>query len=155
MKKKILIVEDNLMELERIHNTLKDGGYDGKRASGIAGAEELIKEEPSQSFDCLIVDLNMDNTFLPDTLKPKTHGGSLTGWVWLYNVAKPILTNNPKIIIYSAFAKELEEEIFNDTTDDKEREYFDTVTVISKTAEINGSKILLEKINELLNRKKK
>jgi len=166
MRKTILIVEDNLVTLEITANALKNDGYDIIKVSGIAGAEDYFPGKILyQPFDCLIIDLNMDNTYLTSSngdaeetkrLKKKTHGGALTGWVWLYNYARSIINKNVKIIIFSAFIDELEKEMLpsNNKVTNEERAYFKSIEIVPKTEAINSNTILVDKVNEIFNRKK-
>ena len=166
-KKNILIIEDNYVSSADIAGVLRDGGYEVKAADGIAEADELLTNWNDNSFDCLIIDLNMNNTHLPDDLKDKTLGGVLTGWIWLYNVAKPIFesypdTEIPKIIIYSVFAEDLNKRMNSvrekmnnkSTTDidkkkiDEELKYFGRVEFIEKTKPNS----FLEDFNKVINK---
>ena len=145
--KRVLIIEDNYGVLEENQALLKANGYTVTLASSTDRAEQSIEKAETNPFDCLIIDLNMSNEFLDDGLRKKTHGGSLTGWVWLYNIAKPKLHNNPKIIIYSEFLIELDEEMKNSS--EEEREYKDSFVTIAKADAVNGVDILLNKVNEV------
>ena len=155
MKRKILILEDNLVELETAFNELsKDNIYDVETTSDTAEADDQIENGKGKLFDCLIIDLNITNEYLDDSLRSKTHGGSLTGWVWLYNVAKKDIRNDIKIIIYSEFIKELTDEMEdNKNINDKEIEYFNNIKLISKADAVNGSDHLLEEVNNLFRKK--
>ena len=151
MAKKILIIEDNLAELEVSAAELAKGDYNVIKVSSIAKAGDAIKA--NKPIDCLILDLNISNEFLPDGLKHKAHGGSLTGWVWLFNIAKPDLTNDPKIIIYSEFIDELEEEM--ETASSEEQEYYKCVVPVTKTKAVNGKEYLLQEVNKLWSQRDK
>jgi len=140
--KKILILEDNLVELENTAVEMREAGYEVFEASSTAEADDLLEQK--KPFDCLIIDLNISNKFLDNDLIPKTHGGSLTGWVWLYNVAKPEFENSPMIIVYSEFIREIEENM--ESASDEEREYFKNVSTISKAAAVYDSGLLLQTI---------
>ena len=148
-----MIIEDNLEELDTTATALKKGGYNVVKVSGIAKAEDLIKEENEDLPDCLIIDLNMSNEFLEENLKPQTHGGSLTGWVWLYNIAKPMLTNNPQIIIYSEFISELEEAINPKNEDEFNYYHSKSIFRTSKADAVNGSNHLVDEIKRLFEKK--
>jgi DNA-binding NarL/FixJ family response regulator len=157
--KKILIIEDNLVELENIAADLKlkRGGYSVFKASGIDKAEELLVMWNEEPFDCLIVDLNMSNEYLEgDTLKRKTNGGSLTGWVWLYHVAKPIFDDvkkSPRIIIYSEFINELKE--YMESASEEEYKYYKGALTISKTNTATEPELLLKMVDELLDKRER
>ena len=148
--KKILFLEDNLVELQAGGDELRKSGYNVMLVSTTAKAEDLLKN--GHIFDCLIIDLNMNNSYLPDSLKHKTHAGSLTGWVWLYYIAKPLFKNHPQIIIYSEFIDELLDEM--ETADDDMEDYFKNIKTISKSDTVNRSKNLVKEVSGLFDRRK-
>lgn len=167
MAKRILLVEDNLTDLDRATQVLQEGGYNVTKVKGISAAEELLQTE--RKFDCLIIDLNMKNTYLkpegftldsPEAkaLRDKTCGGSLTGWVWLYNIAKFILETKHsgiKIMIHSEFIGDLDEEMNKNTTPKEEYDYYNSIPTVLKSKAINGLKILLEEVDILFNVRRK
>jgi hypothetical protein len=160
--KKVLVLEDNLVELDAVSDELSCADYRVLKASSTAKADDLLKRE--KLIDCLVIDQNISNQYLSSDLRILTHGGSLTGWVWLYYVAKPILTNKPKIIIYSEFINELELEIetaketLKNVGEEESKsiteklEYYYSVIRISKTETVNGTKNILEEVNRLFNK---
>jgi hypothetical protein len=149
--KKILFVDDNLRELENGQKELKSAGFECDTARGISDAEELLKAD---KYDCLIIDLNMDNTHLPDEYKGETDGGALTGWVWLYRVVKPLLSAGPstKFLIYSAFIDELEERIKSSDCQHDERVFFNRAQIkcTTKANAVNGINVLTENVKCVL-----
>jgi CheY-like chemotaxis protein len=159
-EKRILIIEDNLFELENISKVLKNEGYSVNKVANTAKADDLLEKHNDKPFDCLIIDLNMNNGYLSKELKSKTYGGALTGWVWLYDIVKTKrIVNNPKIIIYSEFISELEECINNENNvNEEERDYFynsKKVKTLSKADVVNNPELLLEEVNKLLGKKER
>lgn len=61
-----------------------------------------------KKIDCLIVDLNMDPAGLTDEQANQTHGGLLTGWIWLrdyvFNVRQDM---RQRTIIYTDYMEQL------------------------------------------------
>jgi CheY-like chemotaxis protein len=149
--KKILFLEDNLGELERASNELIRNNYEVHLASSTDKADDLIKLYGNTFFDCIMLDLNMRNTYLPPALQQLSHGGSITGWIWIYHVMKAKCTNDPKIIIYSEFLTELQDHI-NDA-DGVEVDYFRKVTLITKAQAVNGTSALINEVKKLLRQK--
>jgi hypothetical protein len=165
--KKILFIDDDLTTLLSETSILEEGGYSVDRISSIAQADDLLENGRIKIYDCLIIDLNMNNKYLGkeflckdlqekfkdrDLIK-ETHGGIFTGWVWLYNYAKPKLVElmiNPKIIIYSQFIIELTDEM--ETASDEERNYYYGVETITKAEMVHNPERLLEKVNKLFNK---
>jgi len=146
--RKVLILEDNLVELQEIACELEKS-YEVFKASSTAKADALLCNE----LDCIIIDLNITNKYLSNELRGKTHGGSLTGWVWLYNIARFNLSTNCKIVIYSEFIDELDTEIEN--ADEDAKEYFRKIRTVSKTQAVNGSECLLEFVNSIFDSRRK
>jgi CheY-like chemotaxis protein len=147
--RKILIIEDNLVELQTNTDELLSNGYNAMKASNTAKAEDIItkENEKNEPFDCIIIDLNMTNEYLSKELKIKTHGGSLTGWVWLYD--NRLIIKDTKVIIYSEFVNELEDNIKR--ADEEEREYFNKATLISKADAVDGSELLSIEVKKVFN----
>jgi len=145
--KRILFVEDNLRELADCQKELESDGFECHTARGISDAEELLKK---YKYDCLIIDLNMDNTYLPNEFKKETEGGSLTGWVWLYRVVKPnqLVEDSVKFIIYSAFIEELRERIYNPDCQHEEHLFFNSeqIKCITKANAVNGENELSKSV---------
>ena len=151
--KRILVIEDNPVELEYIavELKLKRGGYSVSKVSGIDTAGAFIEKWNDYPFDCVIIDLNMNNEYLVEVIRDLTNGGTLTGWVWLYYVAKPMLDKwqkSPKIIIYSEFINELLE--YMEKAGKEESRYFESVVTISKADLASEPELLLKKVDELL-----
>ena len=147
--RKILLVEDNLVELELIKEELEAGDrYDVTFVSGIAYAEQLLNENRENCFDCVIIDLNMSNRYLDEIYKGITHGGTFTGWVWLFRIGKNLLANSPKIIIYSEFIDDLED-IIHESDDSDEIGYFNSATKITKSEAVDGAEYLRTRVDEL------
>lgn len=87
-------------------------------------------------------------------MKEKTNGGSLTGYIWLYYVARPRLADKTKIIIYSEFINELIDYNDDDCYNAEENDFLHGVITISKTDAVNNPKNLLEAINDIFKKKK-
>lgn len=115
MKKKIMILDDNLYTaealLEDITNDLRlHGIYDIEVivATNIYKANSIVENTPLGELKCIITDLNMSPRGLSDEEKQKTQGAVLTGWVWVNKyVLKDDRFKKTHIIIYSAFIEEL------------------------------------------------
>ena len=172
MGKIILLIEDHYATLDSTAKALKKAGHDVTMVTGIEAAEDYFPGKPrARPFNCLIIDLNMRNTYLESRdndgkvdeektkeLKRKTHGGALTGWVWWYNVAKEKFPN-AKIIIFSAFTGELEDEMTRTDefkVSEEEKSYFesDVITVVTKETANGGNQSLIETLKEIFKAKK-
>jgi len=127
--KNVLIVDSDLRNLQFNASELTSMGYRTLKASSISKANEIIKSIEN-NIDFLIVELNLSNEFISDELKAKTAGGVLTGWVWLYNVARPALAKKPKVIIYSDFISELED-VMEHTANPEEYQFFKNCNLVS------------------------
>jgi hypothetical protein len=149
--KKVLFIDDNLRELENGQKELKSAGFECDTARGISDAGELLR---IGEYDCLIIDLNMDNTHIPDEYKGETDGGALTGWVWLYRVVEPSALAGPsaRFLIYSAFIDELEERINSPDCQQDERAFFNSsqIEYITKADAVNGKNVLVENVKRVL-----
>jgi hypothetical protein len=151
-KKIVLVVEDNPVELENMGGALQKD-YEVIRSSSIDRANDEIDKlnVEKRHLDLLIIDLNMSNRFLPVEYKGRTHGGSLTGWVWLYNVALKELSGKfPKVLVYSEFIQELEDEMNKESIDEKEKEYYNSIKTITKSETVNDRYVLKKAVDELL-----
>jgi CheY-like chemotaxis protein len=150
--KKILFIDDDVITLLSGTSILEEGGYSVDRIRSIAQADDLLEDGSIKSYDCLIIDMNMSNDYIDDDdLKGKTHGGIFTGWVWLYNIAKPIFDKyqkSPKVIVYSQYMRELEEEM--ESASDEERNYYNGVKTITKAEMVQNPGLLLKIVDELL-----
>jgi DNA-binding NarL/FixJ family response regulator len=124
------VVDDNLFVLESMKKAFKsDDNFLVDVASGTDVADELME---NNSYNCIIIDLNMSNEFIPDPLKEKTHGGSLTGWIWLYCVVKEkYRCDDLKLVIYSDFAEELDE--FIETVSSNQKSFYKNIKIYRKS----------------------
>lgn len=151
-KKKILLVEDTTVELANNGQELKEAGFEVISAGTTSKANASVDKHNGQ-FDCVIVDLNMNNRHIDDKdLAKLTHGGSLTGWIWLFFEARERI-NAREIIIYSEFITELEDYLLSATTDEKI--YFKQVKSIPKTRAVNNSLYLVQEVEKLIGKGKK
>lgn len=115
MKKKIMILDDNLYTaealLEDIDTVLRSHGIHDIEviaATDIYEANSIVENASSEELKCIITDLNMSPRGLSDEEKQKTQGAVLTGWVWVNKyVLKEDKFKKTHIIFYSAFIKEL------------------------------------------------
>ena len=105
-KKKILVLEDNLVELDDFTQLL-DSRYEIFPAARTDIADEIIKENNNE-IDCIVFDLNMSNEFISEDYIDQTMNGALTGWVWYFYYAKNVLKNQPLIVISSGFVDDFE-----------------------------------------------
>jgi CheY-like chemotaxis protein len=152
-KKAVLVVEDNPVELENMGGALQNDYYVILSSSIDRANDEIGKLlVAKRHLDLLIIDLNMSNSGLKTVeLKRRTHGGSLTGWVWLYNVAlKELSGNYPKVLVYSEFIQELEEEMKKDSIDENEKKYYKSIKTITKSETVNDRNVLKKAVDDLL-----
>jgi hypothetical protein len=148
-----LVVEDNPVELENMKGALQNDYWVIPSSSIDRANDEIDKlNTEKRQLDLLIIDLNMSNRKLTTVdLKRRTHGGYLTGWVWLYNVAlKELSGKYPKVLVYSEFIQELKEEMEKDSIDEKEKEYYKSITTITKSETVNDRNVLKKAVDVLL-----
>ena len=145
-KKKILLIEDTLDELSENGEELENAGFEVIRAGSTSKANTSIVNHNGY-FDCVIIDLNMSSKRLSSDLAKKTHGGSLTGWIWLYYDARSKI-NSKQIIIYSEFIGELQEYLQNVSED--ELNFYNSTVSIPKTAAVNNSLYLVTQVENLI-----
>lgn len=149
--KKILFIDDNLGEIENSRKELEKASFKCHTARGISDAEELLKRD---KYDYLILDLNMDNTHLPEKYKDETESGMFTGWVWLHRVVEPSQLAGPsaKYVIYSAYIGELNDRIKNPECQQEERVFYKNAPIeyITKANAVNREDVLAEIINRIL-----
>ena len=109
MKKKILVLEDNLVELEDFKQFLGEE-YDVFPASRTDIADEILTKYGNE-IDCVVFDLNISSEFLATEHKEKTVDGTLTGWIWYFYNAKCRLKEDTYAMISSGFMNEFSDYI--------------------------------------------
>lgn len=101
----ILFLEDRGPAAYYIKESLEKQGHTIFLAPSVLHAKAYWDAE---KIDCIIADLNMPPTGLTPEEIEETHGGLLTGWIWLQNyvfLEKP--TMRYRTVILSAYIKEL------------------------------------------------
>ena len=146
---KVLILEDNLVELYNTAKELETCNHEVIKASSTDKADYALKNLASNSLNCIIIDLNLSHELLEDEYKDKTNGGAITGWIWLYFIVRPKLENSPLIIIYSEFIEELNDYI-KDLATPGEIGFFNTTKRITKAEIVDNPDIIINLINNCL-----
>ena len=101
----ILFLEDNPSTFFDKKELLIEAGFDVIACTRVDQANERLIER-IDDIACIVTDLNMPASWLPQEIQLETDGAVFTGWVWLYRQVYP-----QKIIstvIYSEFARTLE-----------------------------------------------
>ena len=100
---RILLFEDRGDASVELKKWLDDHGYgDCKHVLSVRDARSV----PLEDIDCIILDLNISPVGLTEDEIAQTHGGIITGWVWLEsNVLKTELEEKMrgKVIILSEY----------------------------------------------------
>lgn len=108
MKKKILILEDNLDLLESTSRLFKENGFDTIKCSSIVVAKEIMRSDKKINLIC--TDLNLATDGLTDEQIENSFGTRIAGWVWLINyVYIDDKNKNIKYIIRSSYIPDLKE----------------------------------------------
>ena len=86
---RIILVEDD-KNAKELAGSLRGKGHEVLWTSNVADAEWYINEnKDDQSFDAIILDLNLNANFLDISLRSKCHQKSV-GWIFYENVLKKI-----------------------------------------------------------------
>lgn len=137
----ILLLDDEPAIRERIKKVLQENKYDVEDFSRIDIAKDYFNKN-SKNIDCIIVDLNMDDEWL-DEFTPESHGGMLSGWVFVnrfvFRKRKDIPT-----IIYSGIAPFIKEYV--------DVSKFNNVILIDKMDLYSDNGVLLRAIQKLLDK---
>jgi CheY-like chemotaxis protein len=142
---KILIVEDRGIIILNMTETLMEGGHFVTEAMKISDA---INHYEIGKYDCLIVDLNMDNEGLSKEQRLETEAGKLTGWIWLkYHVYNVDLKMRQRTIIYSEYIPALTKycRTNNETLED--------IYVVAKKGSSSPASKLINYVNAITNLK--
>ena len=86
----ILFLEDRGASESPVNDWLQEEGHHVLDAFNPADAQSIWDNRTVLPIDCIIVDLNMPADGLTDGQKERSHGGVLSGWVWLKDICVPI-----------------------------------------------------------------
>ena len=128
MKKKVLILEDNLYTAEDIETEISFKFSDNNDveiliANSLDEANDMLSNIDKEEIVCIIADLNMDPSGLSHEEKIMTFGAVLTGWVWVSSkIMNDTELKDKNIIFYSAFINRLvENSTYKELTREKKR----------------------------------
>ena len=137
---RILYLEDSGDDTNKILDLLVSHGYQVDTAYSIYEARDFISKN---TYDCLIIDINLSPDGLTIEQKKNIKGGVLTGWVWFQD--EIMKKNNPlseKAIIFSDYTEKLKSLVPPET--------LINVGIIRKQGSTSRAEVLLEKIEELV-----
>lgn len=103
----ILFLEDQGGVVDYLIEELEEEGHAVFIAENIPKANFYYSKE---TIDCVVADLNMESDGLTEEQQKETHGGLLSGWVWLkYYVFDKDPSTRKRTILVTAYQDELKE----------------------------------------------
>ena len=108
---RILFVEDLSPYSKSLTDFFGESGHNSDIAIDISRAMDFLD---TNTYDILIVDMNMRTTGLTGDQKILTKTGLGTGWIWLRDIIYPKYPNlKDRTVILTAYTRDIEEKLTN------------------------------------------
>jgi CheY-like chemotaxis protein len=124
---KILLVDDFPQILHSLKEKLSSFDMEIYACRRIAKANDTWNKKKDE-LNAIVIDMMMPSTGIDEDIRPKTQGGLLSGWKWLWRILSQDdihthLVKNKCIIIYSAYLDDFDEYINSKQADDEEKQF--------------------------------
>jgi len=133
---RILLFDDRPQVRIPLEDSFKSNGMEVFSCKSIYEAND-VWEEHKDELDAIVFDMMIPSSGIDEPLRPKTKGGLLSGWIWLWDILnpkneKPHPASDKCIIIFSAYLKDFEAYINSSQSSEEEKEFGNCVRQIPK-----------------------
>jgi len=139
----ILVVEDRAAVSCYLTEALELEGHMVLAAYNISDAKDHWARRRTMPIHCIIVDLNMPTDGLDQKQEGESHGGLLTGWLWLHDCVLPHVPAKyrQRVIICSGFLADLEKLVRADK--------YQGIFLVDKHSPSSGAAKVLERVSAI------